>query len=209
MFVLFLLCVGKERERRIRRLVQVAPPRRPQLQLCRLIKGAKRLYVVHRANKVSSNSIPIPAWIRVATITALGLSRSLHRLRLLRRRPILTPRPASLLWVKLMTDNFFLFQIINRIMCFIRFVASFVESTSTSIEWPIVQRIPLTPSASDQNNTSQNPNCSRATPGVAAHTSGGGLKSNQASCTYSHYAALGYTTTDQLLPCHFGGTDNT
>ena len=103
----------------------------------------------------------------------------------------------------------FVIYFISFVVCLtFRFVAPFVESTSTSIEWPIVQRIPLTPSASDQNNTSQNPNCSRATPGVAAHTSGGGLKSNQASCTYSHYAALGYTTTDQLLPCHFGGADN-
>ena len=146
---------------------------------------------------------------------------SLQRFRSLHRRPTLTPCPASLPWVNWLTifsnNNskphnvcVFVIYFISFVVCLtFRFVASFVESTSTSIEWPIVQRIPLTPSASDQNNTSQNPNCSRATPSVAAHTSGGGLKSNQASCTYSYYAVLGYTTTGQLLPCHFGGADNT
>jgi hypothetical protein len=38
--------------------------------------------------------------------------------------------------------------------------------------------------------TSQDQNCSRATPGGAAHTPGGGPKSNQASCAYSPYVAL-------------------
>ncbi|EFX71474.1 hypothetical protein DAPPUDRAFT_60138 [Daphnia pulex] len=48
--------------------------------------------------------------------------------------------------------------------------------------------IPSTPSASDHNMTSQDQNCSRATPGGAAHTPGGGPKSNQAA--YSPYVAL-------------------
>lgn len=50
--------------------------------------------------------------------------------------------------------------------------------------------IPSTPSAMDQNLTSQDQNCSRATPGGAAHTPGGGPKSNQASSAYSPYVAL-------------------
>lgn len=50
--------------------------------------------------------------------------------------------------------------------------------------------IPSTPSAIDHNSTSQDQNCSRATPGGAAHTPGGGPKSNQASSAYSPYVAL-------------------
>jgi hypothetical protein len=78
----------------------------------------------------------------------------LHRFRSLHRRPTLTTHSVSLPWVNWL--KMFRTITINRIMsvCVIhfikffvclsfRFVSSFVESTSTSIKWPIVQLCPF------------------------------------------------------------------
>ncbi len=79
-------------------------------------------------------------WSVIRTVQSTRLpSEELHRSN--HRRPTLTPCPASLPWVNCGCGCFYYISFV--VWFSFRFVASFVESTFTSIEWPIVQLYPF------------------------------------------------------------------